>query len=107
MAPDKKQQALPKRHLDAKHRRGHGTVRRHGDGGRSGGDDDHHPIEREAFTIREFCRAHRISEPLYFKMKKMGKGPREMHALGRVMISIEAAAEWRRAREEASTQAAL
>jgi hypothetical protein len=102
-ADKKQQQALAKRHIEAKRRvkrrRGHGTVHRHGDGERTGDDDDDHPVEREAFTIKEFCRAHRISEPLYFKMKKLGKGPREMHALGRIMISVEAAAEWRRANE--------
>jgi hypothetical protein len=60
---------------------------------------DADPVPRECFTIAEFCKAHRISQALYFKMKRMDKGPREMHSEGRVTISLEAAKEWRQARE--------
>jgi hypothetical protein len=55
-----------------------------------------------AFTIREFCQAHKISEAFYYVMKREGWGPAEMHAGQRVLISHEAAAEWRRAREAAA-----
>ncbi|MGY4286688.1 hypothetical protein ACVWXO_005908 [Bradyrhizobium sp. LM2.7] len=33
--------------------------------------------ERAAFTIKEFCEAHRISEAMYFKLCKVGLGPRD------------------------------
>ena len=52
-----------------------------------------------AFTIAEFCRAHRISQSMYFKMRNLGLGPREMAVGSRRLISQEAAAEWRKARE--------
>ena len=52
-----------------------------------------------AFTISEFCEAHRISEAFYFKIRRLGLGPRESRTLGKVTISGEAAADWRRARE--------
>jgi hypothetical protein len=52
-----------------------------------------------AFTIKEFCAAHRICEAFYYRLRAAGLGPREMRALRKVTISIEAAAEWRRARE--------
>jgi hypothetical protein len=52
-----------------------------------------------AFSIREFCRAHGISQSMYFKLKTMGLGPREMQVGTRRLISQEAAAEWRKARE--------
>jgi hypothetical protein len=52
-----------------------------------------------AYTIREFCEAHRISETMFFKLRNAGLGPREMRVLRKVIISIEAAAEWRRERE--------
>jgi hypothetical protein len=52
-----------------------------------------------AFSIREFCAAHRISQSMYFKLRNMGLGPREMMVGSRKIISIEAAAAWRRARE--------
>lgn len=57
---------------------------------------------RAAFTIAEFCEAHRISVAMYFKLRDAGLGPRVMRAGRRVTISFEAAADWRRAREEAS-----
>lgn len=64
------------------------------------------PAEREvpraAFTIKEFCEAHRISEAMYFKLRAAGLGPREMRALRKVTISVEAAAHWRRERENAT-----
>jgi len=28
------------------------------------------------FTIAEFCRAHRISQSMYFKLRALGLGPR-------------------------------
>ncbi|QHP74374.1 hypothetical protein EI171_35695 [Bradyrhizobium sp. LCT2] len=56
-------------------------------------------MPRAAFTIKEFCEAHRISPAMYFKLRNAGLGPREMRAFRRVTISIEAATDWRRARE--------
>jgi predicted DNA-binding transcriptional regulator AlpA len=57
---------------------------------------------RVAFSIREFCQAHGISEGFFYKLKKQGEGPREMKIGARTLITFEAAAEWRRAREEAA-----
>src|SRR5262245_22152385 len=54
-----------------------------------------------AFSIREFCAAHRISQSMYFKLRNMGLGPREMSVGTRKLISLEAAAAWRRTRERA------
>jgi hypothetical protein len=59
-------------------------------------------LPREAYTIPEFCEAHRISQSMYFKLRNAGLGPREMRAMRKVMISVEAAQEWRRAREIAA-----
>ena len=56
-------------------------------------------VPRAAYSIPEFCEAHRICEAFYYKLRAAGLGPREMRMLGKVTISIEAAAEWRRARE--------
>jgi hypothetical protein len=62
-------------------------------------------VPRAAYTIREFCAAHRISEAMYFKLRDAGLGPREMRALRKVTISVEAAADWRRERENATPAA--
>jgi hypothetical protein len=48
-----------------------------------------------AYTIPEFCAAHRISQAFYYELKKLGQGPRERRLNSRIIISAEAAAEWR------------
>ena len=57
------------------------------------------PTPRLALSILEFCEAHGISEAFYYKLKRQGKGPREMKVGARTLITFESAAEWRRARE--------
>ena len=52
-----------------------------------------------AMSIAEFCAAHRISEDLFFKMRRQGWGPVVMRVGARRLISVEAAAEWRKSRE--------
>ena len=61
--------------------------------------------DQAAFTIAEFCKAHRISQSMYFKLRNLGLGPREMAVGSRRLISQEAAAKWRKAREAAADQA--
>jgi len=58
-----------------------------------------------AFTIEEFCAAHRLSPSTYFKIKADGLGPREMLVGSRRMISAEAARRWVRQREAAARRA--
>jgi len=57
------------------------------------------PAEVLAFTITDFCRAHKISRSLYYALQRSGEGPDEMKLGGRKAISREAAARWRAARE--------
>ena len=57
------------------------------------------PRLRLALSIPEFCETHGISEGFFYKLKKQGEGPREMKVGARTLISLESAAEWRRARE--------
>ena len=68
------------------------------------------PVSAEANTlalsIREFCRLHCISEDQFYKMRREGWGPTVMHVGSRTLISHEAAAEWRRSREEAAAKEA-
>jgi hypothetical protein len=62
------------------------------------------PLERCAFTIAEFCVAHRISESFFYKIRNMGLGPRETRKGEKVTISIEAARDWRNPDESAASQ---
>ena len=57
-----------------------------------------------AFSIQEFCDAHRISRSRYFELKKLGLTPVEMKVGHRCLISFEAAARWRAEREAVTRQ---
>ena len=61
-------------------------------------------LERAAYTIREFCDAHRISKSPYYNLRKQGLGPDEARVLDRVIITMEAAARWRKARERTTSR---
>lgn len=59
-----------------------------------------------AFSIPSFCEAHgHMSVAMFFKMQAAGEGPTTMRVGTRTMISAEAAAAWRRKREQATAQA--
>ena len=59
-----------------------------------------------AYSISEFCRVHGgISQSYFHALVARGKGPKLMKVGARTLISIEAAAEWRRAQEAATAQA--
>jgi hypothetical protein len=49
----------------------------------------------EFYTVAEFCKMHRIGETTYYKLRRKGRGPRELHIFGRTVISREAIEEWR------------
>ena len=61
-----------------------------------------------AYTIPEFCVAHRIGRSALYKLWSEGAGPRRIQVgsgrSSKVLISLEAAADWRRDREAATTQ---
>ena len=56
-------------------------------------------MEIESHSINQFCLAHGICRSKYYKLKKERKGPHEMRVGARVLISREAAADWRLQRE--------
>jgi len=59
-----------------------------------------------AFSIADFCRAHGgMSQAFFHALVAKGKGPRLMKVGARTLISVEAAAKWRRAQEAATAQA--
>ena len=60
-----------------------------------------------AFSIEQFCAAHGgISQAFFHKLVSEGRGPKLMKVGARTLISVEAAAEWRRAREAATAATA-
>lgn len=61
-------------------------------------------IEKQAFSIPEFCAAYSVGRAKLYRMMKAGEGPRIMKVGRKTIISKEAADEWRR-NIEAKTQA--
>jgi len=53
----------------------------------------------DAHTQLSFCISNNISESLYYKLKRQGRGPREIELDGRIIITPEAEQDWRRDRE--------
>lgn len=60
---------------------------------------DTHNDERQVFTIAQFCARNAISPFIFHKLKREGRGPKEMSGVGGVRISIEAERQWRKDRE--------
>lgn len=52
-----------------------------------------------AFSVREFCAAHRISRALFYLLQRRKTGPRVMRVGRRTLITAEAAAKWRQQME--------
>jgi hypothetical protein len=51
------------------------------------------------YSVREFCLAHRLSLSMFFKLRSMGLGPREVAVGSRRFITFEDAAAWRAAQQ--------
>lgn len=49
-----------------------------------------------AYSVDEFCSGHRINRSTFYRLLGSGKGPRVMKVGSRTLISLEAAADWRR-----------
>jgi hypothetical protein len=54
---------------------------------------------RAAFTVAEFCTAHRISRTKLYQLWRAGFGPRVIRIGAKLIITNEAAADWRRSLE--------
>jgi hypothetical protein len=52
-------------------------------------------VELKAFSVDEFCEAHRISRAFFYTLQKDNLGPKTFKAGRRTLVSVEAAAEWR------------
>jgi hypothetical protein len=58
--------------------------------------------QKLAYWIDEFCMLHGFSRAQYYVLRRAGLGPVEMCVGSRRLISVEAAAAWRRERENPS-----
>jgi len=55
--------------------------------------------ELDAFSVAQFCRRHGIARATFYKLQAQRRAPRVMKVGSRTLISREAAAAWRAARE--------
>jgi len=60
----------------------------------------------DVFTIAEFCAVHHISRTTFYALKETGQGPRTFKVGRRVLITREAADDWRKKLEKAEAEAA-
>lgn len=58
---------------------------------------------RPTYTVAQFCADHNISRTHFYALLKDGRGPRLMKLGRRVLISAEAASDWRHDAERAGT----
>jgi hypothetical protein len=60
-------------------------------------------MNKPCYTVIEFCKEHGdISKVFFYKLLKLGKGPRLMKVGRRTLITAEAAADWRKQMEQDS-----
>ena len=60
------------------------------------------PPNVDAYSVKEFCSAFRISKPFFYAMLREGRAPVTFKLGRRRLISKEAAEQWRRDREAES-----
>lgn len=53
-------------------------------------------LQKHSFSIKEFCELHDISRSFFYLLREKGEAPRLMKVRRRMLVSAEAAAEWRR-----------
>jgi hypothetical protein len=53
------------------------------------------PIERQSFTVAEFCRANGFSVAQYYRMRKVGLTPSVIYIGRSPRITVESANAWR------------
>ena len=58
-------------------------------------------MERKAQPLAEFCKEHGICRQTFYNLRAKGEAPRVMRVGRKVLVSAEAAADWRREREVA------
>ena len=63
---------------------------------------DIEPADRDAYSVEAFARAHSLSVAMFYKLRAQGLAPTCFKVGTRTLISREAAARWRAAREQSA-----
>jgi hypothetical protein len=59
-------------------------------------------LDRAAWSIVEFCERNGLSRSMFYRLKRLGIGPRIMTVGERQLISVAAEREWQLEREQAA-----
>jgi predicted DNA-binding transcriptional regulator AlpA len=59
-------------------------------------------MQQAAYSVTQFCAAHGIARTTLYELFRQKRGPRTMKVGRRVLISAEAAADWRKRMEDDS-----
>ena len=52
-------------------------------------------MNKDAFTISQFCEGHEISRAFFYTLQKEGRAPKVVKLKAKRLITVEAAREWR------------
>lgn len=61
-------------------------------------------MNKQAFTIAEFCEAYKISRGRFHELEKAGLGPKTYRIASRPYVSLSAAQEWQRRMEDGAAE---
>ncbi len=50
----------------------------------------------QAYTVKEFCKSHSISESFFYKLRTQGKAPDIIKVGNKTLITFESAENWRK-----------
>ena len=59
-------------------------------------------MNMQTMTVRQFCDCYNLSHSTFYRLQKVGEGPATMRVGRRVLIPIEHARDWARARLSAA-----
>ncbi len=51
-------------------------------------------MERNAYTVKEFCTVHSISRGTFYQLLKAGNGPKFFKVGRKTLVSVAAAERW-------------
>jgi hypothetical protein len=58
-------------------------------------------VQKLAMSKKEFCEQFGVSNSHFYKMQRIGVGPKLMRCGGRILVATDTALAWMRSREEA------
>ena len=61
-------------------------------------------MSKKSFNVNEFCFQENISRSMFYKILKLGLGPKILKVGRRTLITEQSASDWRKKMEQQSTE---